>query len=155
MMVWRITDEAARESPNPGPAPLPNMLPERHVNLNDLTAAFTAPERRLRNQCLDAHWFDGPADASRRSVHGPAGAIRQSTQRPPLAGNVDRYAVGVPAAGAPAAAGVTGGGGGGVIGAQALAGGGPSGIVNAYAVAGSSRKTAPSPLLAPTAGKAT
>jgi hypothetical protein len=41
--------------------------------------------------------------------------------------DVDRYAVGVPATGEPVA-GVTGGGGGGVIGAQAVAGGGPAGI---------------------------
>ena len=38
------------------------------------------------------------------------------------------YAGGVPAAGDPVAAGITGGGGGGVIGAQSLAGGGPAGI---------------------------
>ena len=50
-----------------------------------------------------------------------------NTQRPPLGIDVDRYAVGVPATGEPVA-GVTGGGGGGVIGAQELAGGGPAGI---------------------------
>ena len=55
-------------------------------------------------------------------------AIGLSTQRPPSIADVDRYAVGVPTAGDPVAAGITGGGGGGVIGAQSLAGGGPAGI---------------------------
>src|SRR5918997_6738458 len=55
------------------------------------------------------------------------GGAGWSTQRPPLTGDVGCYAVGVPAAGDPVA-GITGGGGGGVIGAQVLAGGGPAGI---------------------------
>ena len=69
--------------------------------------------------------------------------------------DIDLYAVGVPATGDPVAAGVTGGGGGGVIGAQALAGGGPACIWIGPADMASRRRMTPSPLLAPSEGKAT
>src|SRR5215203_1217776 len=85
----------------------------------------------------------------------PTEAVGRITHQPPLAADVGRYAVGVLATGDPVTAGVTGGGGGGVIGAQVLAGGGPAGIWIALPADGSRRRMTPSPLLAPTEGTAT
>jgi hypothetical protein len=118
------------------------LRPQRPRVLHARKIRLGGSGRRSCKQTRSAEQFDDRRGSLGRAPNGPLW-------------DVDRYAVGVPAAGEPVGAGVTGGGGGGVIGSQALAGGGPAGSWMVPAVAGSRRRMTPSPLLAPTAGKAT